>query len=590
MTKANALEWLRGQGKKIRVFPERDLRALRGEVVTIDTPVLQRLRRVRQLGLANLVYPTADHSRFSHSLGALYWTAKFIENLKSNYFGELNTKRLNAIQDCLGSQYSIELLARLYALLHDLTHIPFGHTLEDQFGFFPRHDEDDARIDHVFGHLKDSLTDHPGLMAGPDGAAEVLQEHYELVRAIMHIDTVLHEAEPSAWREAWNPFVPALVFVHDLVSNTFCADLVDYSQRDSLFASMPRSFDKSLLGYLQVFDLAAPRKMRELTGHETVFRFGLGAVRKKLRHDVITGIISLLRTRYELAEKVYYHHAKCAADAMLDRLVRATELSSRVTPIELVEMGDDEFLAALRGRVRDANDPDLARLMADFDSRHLYKEVFRVTSRSAHTEKLLTGAENPAVRSRIEGDLTRASPRTGKYDLIVSSRPAKMQMKQAKALVGWIDGNAHTLEEIVQRFDYAREVSELTARYRRLWSCSVYLNSRQMSVAHRVAQQCESDVFFGASNDESLRTILRDDPRTGSDLHRAVASIAGEIEDEALSVQAARGQKPDVATALSRVAERHQQKAPARRPPRRQLTLDGNETPALKDGDGERDE
>ncbi len=84
-------------------------------VKLVDTPEFQRLRRITQLGLAFLVYPSARHTRFEHSLGTFH-------------IARLIRERNPEIDD--GAVYA--------ALLHDLGHYPFSHTLEC---LFPRHEE-----------------------------------------------------------------------------------------------------------------------------------------------------------------------------------------------------------------------------------------------------------------------------------------------------------------------------------------------------------------------------------------------------------------------------------------------------------------
>src|SRR5262249_18770935 len=92
----------------------------------IDSSEFQRLRRVRQLGLAMFTYQGAEHSRFTHSIGVMH----------------LMTRALNL----LGSRNQISeearVLGRAGALLHDLGHGPFSHVVEKAFGF---HHEDWTR-------------------------------------------------------------------------------------------------------------------------------------------------------------------------------------------------------------------------------------------------------------------------------------------------------------------------------------------------------------------------------------------------------------------------------------------------------------
>lgn len=80
----------------------------------IDAPEFQRLRRIKQLGLALFAYPCAEHSRFSHSLGAMHLAKRIVEKLSSKH----KTARENSI------------FAKCAALLHDVGHGPFSHVFE----------------------------------------------------------------------------------------------------------------------------------------------------------------------------------------------------------------------------------------------------------------------------------------------------------------------------------------------------------------------------------------------------------------------------------------------------------------------------
>src|SRR5262245_52475840 len=85
------------------------------EVDLIDTPSFQRLRRLKQLGLASLVYPNADHSRFAHSLGVFHLMGRGIDTL-------IHKERLDESTD--------KQKLRLAALLHDVGHYPYSHLME----------------------------------------------------------------------------------------------------------------------------------------------------------------------------------------------------------------------------------------------------------------------------------------------------------------------------------------------------------------------------------------------------------------------------------------------------------------------------
>lgn len=89
----------------------------------VDTPEFQRLRRIRQLGLAYFAYQAAEHSRFTHSLGVLHLATRILAKLDLSY--DLTDDAKTAVKAA--------------ALLHDVGHGPFSHVIEPIFGF---HHED----------------------------------------------------------------------------------------------------------------------------------------------------------------------------------------------------------------------------------------------------------------------------------------------------------------------------------------------------------------------------------------------------------------------------------------------------------------
>ena len=99
------------------------------EAALISSRPLQRLRQVRQLGLANLVFPGAEHSRFSHVLGAMHLAGRTYDALATAVDSPLDPDVRAPERRAL----------RAAALVHDVGHAPFSHTAEDLF---------DTPIDH----------------------------------------------------------------------------------------------------------------------------------------------------------------------------------------------------------------------------------------------------------------------------------------------------------------------------------------------------------------------------------------------------------------------------------------------------------
>ena len=98
------------------------------ELDIINSPAFQRLRRIRQLGLTDMVYPSANHTRFEHSLGVMHLATQFYDKIIEKNHGLLEENGYTTTGLNIDRQ-----LVRLAALLHDIGHGPFSHGSEDLF-------------------------------------------------------------------------------------------------------------------------------------------------------------------------------------------------------------------------------------------------------------------------------------------------------------------------------------------------------------------------------------------------------------------------------------------------------------------------
>jgi hypothetical protein len=122
----SCMERLMRPHKTIRDAVHGDIKVTELEIQLMDTSAFQRLHGIRQLGTTYMVYPSAKHTRFEHALGCLFMTQLMIDNINNNPYPEVKINERDRF------------MLRIVALLHDLAHIPFGHTLENEGALFPR--------------------------------------------------------------------------------------------------------------------------------------------------------------------------------------------------------------------------------------------------------------------------------------------------------------------------------------------------------------------------------------------------------------------------------------------------------------------
>jgi len=260
-----------------------NIRLDRPALLALDTAAVQRLRYVRQVGHAFLVYPGATHTRFEHALGAYHLTRRALASLEER--GELEQV---PPAECLA--------VRLAALLHDIGHYPFSHALEE--AGFPSHEQlGVAKLGQ--GELGQQLCE----IGGPGFAAS--------------LGALIRGASPSP--------------LQGLISGSLDLDKIDYLSRDARMCGVP-------YGTVDV-----DRLLATLTLVETApGRYEVGVLEKG-----VSALESLLFAKYQMYRNVYWHHAVRSATCMFKRAVRGAVARGRLTVEEIAEATDDGLMERL---------------------------------------------------------------------------------------------------------------------------------------------------------------------------------------------------------------------------------------------------
>jgi len=294
----------------------------------IDHPYFQRLRRIRQLGLAYLVFPAAEHSRFSHAVGAMELGQRVIKNLR-----EKDTTISEA--EAQGTMIAL--------LLHDIGHGPLSHTLE-----------------HVL--VKDFHHEQMTLKVMESLNREFMGD-LELAMAIFE------NRHPKK-------------FLHQLVSSQLDLDRLDYLKRDSFFTGV----SEGAVGINRIL-----KTMRVFNGNVVIERKGIYAVENYILARRLMYMQVYLHKTVLAADALMgaiFRRVKWLLDAgtvlpmpsyPLSQLLTGSFSARKGVSDELMELylqlDDHDVFLSLKQWAK-ASDPVLADLCTRFLNRSLFRTTF----------------------------------------------------------------------------------------------------------------------------------------------------------------------------------------------------------------------
>lgn len=300
-------------------FPEPEL------MQVIEHPWFQRLRRIKQMGMAHLVYPGAVHTRLHHSMGAAH-----LMNIALN---ELKTKGIDIDrEECVA--------ARLAILMHDIGHGPFSHGLEHTIVHDISH-ESISRM--IMQRLNESL----------DGA---------LSEAI----SIFDNTHPKT-------------FLHQLVSSQLDMDRMDYLNRDSFYTGV----SEGVIGYDRILQMLMVKDgglVVEEKGIHSVEKF---IVARRLMywqvylHKTVLGaehlVIHILQRARQLARKGVDLFATPALRFFLYERITGSDFASDPVVLDRFCLLDDtDIMASIKVWISHT-DPILSKLCTMLENRRLYK-------------------------------------------------------------------------------------------------------------------------------------------------------------------------------------------------------------------------
>ncbi len=298
------------------------------EIQLIDTPLLQRLRGISQLGMASLTYPAARHSRYEHSLGTVAIASRMAEKL-------LNEKAFSGLSYQPGEE--VLYLVRLAALLHDVGHCAYSHLSETVYGNLPEFlqlqaylracygADFSAKPHEIFSYL--ILTSNAFYRFFSEWIDYPKKEETDCrelllsaAKMVVGVDNFL-----SVGGKTYR-----LSFLTDILNGDFDADKLDYTQRDSYTAGIAMTYG------VERFLMKLVVMKKETDGYTDI--------RLAMRGDSMVTVEELLFNRSVLYHYMYRHKKVLATEAVIrDIFYSLLELGEVRHPCDFLRLSDNDI-------------------------------------------------------------------------------------------------------------------------------------------------------------------------------------------------------------------------------------------------------
>lgn len=313
------------------------------EVAVIDSPLVQRLRHLRQLGVAHWVYPSAAHSRFEHTLGVIHQVGQLV--------GAINRSSMSLYGAEIICKDDIDVL-RMAAVLHDIGHPVLSHVSEYALELdaatllelqrAKRKETEDVKLsEHIAASLV-RTSEFKQLLT------VVLQQHADKHLASGHwasrIDELTDRVSSCILGHPISDEVPLL---HQLISGPFDADKLDYMVRDATMAGIPTIIDISRLLQKITVKKVIPKDLpKQISSRipntvSATYLFGFN-------WSGLTIVDELLLARMILYSKLYRHTKVAGVESMVQAIIKQLAMLASIENVInfIYDIVDDELILA----------------------------------------------------------------------------------------------------------------------------------------------------------------------------------------------------------------------------------------------------
>lgn len=332
------------------------------ETALVDTPLMQRMRQIHQLGVAFLVYPSAIHDRFTHSLGVAYLAESLLERLRARLKYKITGSENYSPEEIVSPKDEYTL--KLAGLLHDIGHCMFSHYSEGALRPY---------LDEVYPEMAADIPNKPStheLLGYMILVSDYFNRYWrEIIVPIFKRWKVAEKDIPNPKDMGkiitGNYISPEKRFLTEIINGPYDMDRLEYMQRDSQMAGLSIAYDKD-------------RYFAKLILHKQKNSKNLTIWTLAMKQDGVHAAEQIIMGKMLLFPYIFQHNKVLASGFLLSRIIellvegKTTTTIKIKNPCELLLYTDYDLLCM---SCKSSN-PALQRRIEAFKNRDFPKVAF----------------------------------------------------------------------------------------------------------------------------------------------------------------------------------------------------------------------
>ena len=353
------------------------------ELQVMDSPLMQRLRRINQLGLALYTYPSAHHSRFEHTLGVVAVASRMINSINSGMGGD-NLPEFKIPDEHI---YMI----RMAALLHDVGHCFLSHLSESIYSEMEQFKElknsfeifKKAQAHEILGYI---IVNTPAFRRFFNENTEYPykgSDEMDIKLLLQNIGRIIIGAYVEPYKDSENKTVLPY-YLTEIINGQFDADALDYLKRDSYATGLELTYNLDRFLY----------KIRIVENDELVNGEYVSGLHLTVPTSGITTVEEMMYNKQMLTRYIYQHQKVMTIDSlvwdMAQGLMRCGLLKHPCDflyltdgSIDMLQSSNKAFMLPIADtRIADDSNKTVAELARRISTRKLPKKAFVINSQT----------------------------------------------------------------------------------------------------------------------------------------------------------------------------------------------------------------